>query len=484
MEETIIPHWLTQRASLTPDALALEFVDGTTLTFASLQSRSKTFAKKLASLGAKTGDRIAILSTNQLEMIVAIHAISYLGAVAVMLNTRLTTNELMYQLTASKAMLLLTTEDLESGKALDFTPIVTYETVAETIETNVVLVEEISLASPFTMMFTSGTTGLPKAVLHTYGNHWWSATGSILNLGLQADDKWLLPLPLFHVGGLSILIRSVLYGIPAFVMEKYEATLFYEVIRNKKITIVSIVTLMLKQLLQQLGEAAMPVHVRCLLLGGGSVPEHLLQQVKAKQLPLFQSYGMTETSSQIVTLSATDALRKLGSSGKPLFPAQVAIQEKDATGVGEIIVKGPMVMNGYDHHPEANERAFTDGWFKTGDLGYIDEEGFLYVVERRTDLIISGGENIYPSEVEGEIIQIQGVIDVGVFGKADENWGQVPIACVVREDTQVTEQVIFAQLKQQLASYKMPQQIHFVESLPRNASNKLMRHRLANLITE
>src|SRR5699024_8745931 len=171
-------------------------------------------------------------------------------------------------------------------------------------------------------------------------------------------------------------------------------------------------TLMLQQLIDEIGKHRIPNHVRCILLGGGSVPEPLLKCVEAHKIPLIQSYGMTETSSQIVTLSEAYAREKLGSAGKPLLPAQVKINEPNAEGVGEIIVKGPMVFHGYDQLPAENEQVFSDGWFYTGDLGYFDEDGFLYVVDRRTDLIISGGENIYPSEIEQIILDYPDVVDV------------------------------------------------------------------------
>lgn len=474
-------HWLTKRAELSPTDHALEFIDGRKITFQELQHKSETVAKQLASTGVKEKSRVAILSGNCLEMIVTVHAISYLGAVAVLLNTRLTNEELTYQLQAANTYLLITTEDLRLEKRLDFSHTMTFSELAGQPLQDIEIVHEISLDDPFTMMFTSGTTGLPKAVLHTYGNHWWSATGSALNLGLHDNDKWLLPLPIFHIGGFSILQRSIIYGIPAFVMEKYDAQQFYDVICNEKITIVSLVTLMLRQLVKSLGEDELPGHVRCLLLGGGAVPEDLLTVVKEKSLPLFQSYGMTETSSQIVTLSAEDALRKLGSSGKALFPAQVNIIDSKEDNVGEIIVKGPMVMQGYVDNPEANETSFLDGWLRTGDLGYLDEEGFLYVVERRTDLIISGGENIYPTEIESKLLQIPGISDAGVYGEQDDYWGEVPVACIVRDSNDVTENVIKEALSISLATYKLPKKYYFVDSLPRNASNKLMRHQLKNI---
>lgn len=479
MTETIIPHWLTKQAGLSPGKIALETMDGRHISFEELKKTSQRFAYKLAALDVKSGDRVAMLSGNCVDMVVAIHALSYLRAVAVMINTKLSVKEITYQLETSQAVLLLQSETLQTEKQIDFPAVYTYEQIWQEEAVAVELVEEISLDTPFTMMFTSGTTGNPKAVLHTYGNHWWSAIGSALNLGLDKEDKWLLPLPMFHVGGLSILMRSVIYGMEVYLLEKYSARGLLEAFTEKQVTIASIVTVMLRDLLQELKGAALPEQVRCLLLGGGAVPAPLLQQVKKHQLPLFQSYGMTETSSQIVTLSEADSLRKIGSSGKALFPASVCIANPDESGVGEILVKGPMVFPGYDHQPAATAQSFSDGWFKTGDLGYKDSEGFLFVLERRTDLIISGGENIYPSEIENVLLTIAGVEEVAVVGKQDEKWGQVPAAFIVAS-FQVQETEIEQRLKKELASFKIPKQILFVDRLPKTASSKIQRHELAN----
>lgn len=472
-----IPHWLTKQASLHPDKTAVEYPDGRKLTFLQLKDKSEQVAKKIANFDINKGSRVAILANNSIEMIVAIHALSYLEAVVVLLNTRLTKSELTFQLEQSKAELLLTTEDLKTDKKLTFSRQLTFTELKSLTEKNVPISEEITLNQPFTMMYTSGTTGLPKGVIHTYGNHWFSAVGSVLNLGLHDNDKWLLTLPLFHVGGLSILIRSVMYGMTVFFMEKYDVQTVKDALFTKKVTIASLVTVMLRQLLDEVGNLEFPDHVRCILLGGGSVPEPLLREVEKKQVPLFQTYGMTETSSQIVTLSAPYARKKLGSAGKPLLPASVKISNKDKDGIGEIAVKGPMVFHGYDQLPEENIRAFKDGWFFTGDLGYIDADGFLYVVDRRKDLIISGGENIYPSEVERVLLDFPSVKEVAVVGKRDAKWGEVPVAFVIAKG-KIVEQDILNFAKQRLASFKVPRQIIFTQSLPRNATNKIMRHRL------
>src|SRR5699024_613846 len=252
---------------------------------------------KLMTLGIKKDSKVAILSNNQLDMVIAIHALSYIQAIAVMLNTRLTKQELGYQIQQSEASLVITTEKLRQDKQLQFHNQKTFSEIQAFTPLDNTLVTEINLQAPFTMMFTSGTTGLPKAVVHTYGNHWWSAIGSVLNLGLDPQDKWLLTLPMFHVGGLSILLRSVIYGISVYLLEQYNANKLYETILEKQITIASLVTVMLQELIEEVGEEKFPSHVRCILLGGGSVPESLLQLVVEKKIPLYQSYGMTETSS-------------------------------------------------------------------------------------------------------------------------------------------------------------------------------------------
>src|SRR5699024_1295284 len=268
-----------------------------------------------------------------------------------------------------------------------------------------------------------------------------------------------------------------IYCMSVYFMEKYEKHLLHEALVEKGVTIASLVTVMLKDVLEKIGEAQFPSTVRCILLGGGSVPKNMLDAVKEKQVPLFQSYGMTETSSQIVTLSKEDVSRKLGSAGKPLFTADVKISDENEAGIGEIIVKGPMVMNGYFKNDAANKESFKDGWLYTGDLGYIDEDGFLYVVDRRTDLIISGGENIYPTEIENALLKIDEIKEAAVIGVTDERWGQLPVACLVCEE-KLDEKTILATLEKSLAPYKIPHQFYQVDSLPRNASNKVMRHKL------
>lgn len=472
MAETI-PHWLTKQAELAPNKTAIELDDGTIITFLELMGKSQRFAKQLAQLDISRGSQVGILSTNNVEMVVAVHALSYLGAAAVMLNTRLTKQELNYQINDSIVTLVLTEE---LSIKLD-SHVKTFSDIGELEEKSVKLQTEINLADIFTIIYTSGTTGFPKGVVHTYGNHWWSAIGSMLKLGLNNNDKWLAALPIFHVGGLSIFLKSVIYGMPVYLIGKYDKHIVHDAIMSKGVTIASVVTVMLKELVDDLGDNLYPGSFRCMLLGGGPAPKPLLEKAKSRNVPVFQSYGMTETSSQIVTLSPGEALDKIGSSGKPLFPAQLKIAAKE-NEIGEIFVKGPMVTDGYYSNESATREAITDGWLATGDLGYLDEDSFLYVVDRRKDLIISGGENIYPTEIESVLSGMKAIQEAGVVGKSHEKWGQIPIAFVVTDDESLSAENIMEFARKNLAKYKLPKEIHFIEQLPRNASNKLVRSKL------
>jgi o-succinylbenzoate---CoA ligase len=267
--------------------------------------------------------------------------------------------------------------------------------------------------------------------------------------------------------------------------EKFDPKTFNDAIISQKITIASVVTAMLSKVLEDLGDSQYLETFRCMLLGGGPAPKSILENCRDKGIPVYQTYGMTETASQIVTLGAEDMLRKLGSAGKPLFPSQLKIFKNDSETnpgqEGEIVVKGPNVTKGYYKRIDATNDAIQDGWLYTGDIGYVDEEGFLYVLDRRKDLIISGGENIYPAEIESVLLSHSKISEAGVTGLADETWGQVPIAfIVVRENISIQDVITFCQ--EHLAGYKVPRKVFIVEKLPRNASNKLLRRDLIKLI--
>ncbi|MRH44784.1 o-succinylbenzoate--CoA ligase [Aquibacillus halophilus] len=484
----VIPHWLDKQAELSPHETAIEIPNQHVVTFHQLRDESRRFARKLSNKGVSEGDHVAIHSNNSLDMVLGLHALSYLGAVAILLNTRLSETELTYQLTDANVSLVLTSVEAKQFIATvnQSYQICTFEQVHLHNELAISLKKELNLDELFTIIYTSGTTGFPKGVQHTYGNHWWSAISSALNLGLDHNDKWLVALPLFHVGGLSILIKSVIYGMPVYLMEKFDVEQVDQGIKIDGVTIVSVVSVMLERLIDKLGESKYPASFRCMLLGGGPASQTLLERAKKNDIPVFQTYGMTETSSQIATLSQKYALTKIGSAGKSLFPAQLRIWKNGKIAVesevGEIQVKGPMVSRGYYNNEIANQKTFENDWLKTGDLGYLDQEGFLYVIDRRKDLIISGGENVYPAEIEGVLAAVPGIKEVGVIGKQDDEWGQIPVAFVVRINKELSIEEILTYCRKHLAKYKIPKEIYFVPSLPRNASSKLVRYKLEGLL--
>jgi O-succinylbenzoic acid--CoA ligase len=436
-----------------------------------------------------------VLLKNNLDTMVILFSLQLLGVHAVILNNRLSPSELVWQLKDSKAASLLLDDSFSDTKEFINRQLPSLYTVTKgELLTSITCVpdvqEEISLSEVCTIMYTSGTTGNPKGVIQTYGNHWWSSVGSALNLGFMEGDCWLCNVPLFHTSGFSILMRSVIYGMPIVLHEHFDVEETIHAIHDKKVTIMSVVGTALRRIVDALRDRRLPNHFRCMLLGGGPAPLPLLQACVEKEIPIFQTYGMTESSSQIVTLAPEYSLSKLGSAGKPLFISQVQIVAEDGSpapsGVpGEIVIKGPNVTPGYLFLPEVTDEKFLNGWFHTGDVGYLDEEGFLYVLDRRSDLIISGGENIYPAEVEEVLLAHPDVLEAGVTGLVDAEWGQVPIAFIIKkEGTNPSSEELEQFCKERLGKYKVPKAFYFMEELPRNASKKLLRRELKKWVKE
>ncbi|MED4855994.1 o-succinylbenzoate--CoA ligase [Bacillus atrophaeus] len=472
------PNWLIQRAQLTPERIALIY-GGKSLTFAELYAASEKMAAQLSACSLHKGDTAAILLGNRAEMVYAVHACFLLGVKVVLLNTKLSKHERLFQVEDSTAQLLLTDSNFRKQD---------YEHIIKTVdvdELTAVEIEDIEVESYMqmddtaTLMYTSGTTGRPKGVQQTFGNHYFSAVSSALNLGVTERDRWLIALPLFHISGLSALFKSVIYGMAVVLHERFSVSDVLDSVSRHQVTIISAVQTMLSSLLAETDRC--PDSIRCILLGGGPAPLSLLEECRQKGFPVFQSYGLTETCSQIVTLSPEFSMDKLGSAGKPLFSCEIRIEKDGETCEplehGEIMVKGPNVMKSYFNRESVNEASFHNGWFKTGDLGYLDDEGFLYVLDRRSDLIISGGENIYPAEVESALLAHPSVAEAGVSGAEDPKWGKVPHAYLVLRNP-VSAEALASFCRERLAKYKIPAKFFVLDQLPRNASNKLLRHQL------
>ncbi|WP_251554570.1 o-succinylbenzoate--CoA ligase [Neobacillus muris] len=494
MQHETMPNFLIKRAFLTPDRAAVYFNDQT-LTFRSLYENSVNTAGRLQVLGVKKNQFVGVLLKNQLDTVVTLFALQLLGVKAVILNNRLTVTDLVWQLQDSKSSFLILDESFSEVQEtvknhLPEVPAITLSQLKDTDPDVPIIQEQISLEDVCTIMYTSGTTGNPKGVMQTYGNHWWSSVGSALNLGITEKDCWLCSVPLFHISGYSILMRSVIYGMPIVLHEKFDVEKTIEDIGDKQVTIMSVVGTTLSRIVNALGDNRLPAQFRCMLLGGGPAPLPLMQACVKKEIPVFQTYGMTETASQIVTLSPEYSLSKLGSAGKPLFPSEIKIvldngQAAQAGEAGEIVVKGPNVTKGYLHRPEATQEKIRDGWLHTGDIGIIDQDGFLYILDRRSDLIISGGENIYPAEIEAVLLSHADIEEAGVTGLEDKKWGQVPVAFIVKKaESNLTSIELQQFCLNHLAKYKIPKQFYFVDKLPRNAAKKLLRRTLKEWLSE
>jgi O-succinylbenzoic acid--CoA ligase len=506
--DSLLPDWLTRCAKNMPQRLAVQ-CGQVRWNFAELNEQVGRLARQLATAGVSAGSRVALLASNGLAYVACVHALTRLDAILVPLNTRLSVAELRWQVEDVRAIVLISDAGMaerarEIDTALPRALLQTNSPAPDRAEVTLLTSEgnpydegEVSLRKLIDLdaiqviMYTSGTTGRPKGVLITYGMQWWNAVGSALNLGHWPDDRWLACLPLFHIGGLSILMRSVMYGISVILLEKFDERAVNQAIRRESVTIISVVAVMLQRMLDALesegGLASYPATLRCVLLGGGPAPLPLLERCASQRIPVAQTYGLTESCSQAVTLAPADALRKPGSAGRPLLPVQLQIlHEGRPVQVGEpgtIYLKGPTITPGYADRPAETAEAFQDGWFCTGDLGYLDADGYLYVLDRRSDLIISGGENVYPAEVESVLLAHPAVAEAGVCAQADPRWGQVPIAFVKLHPGQhVASSILLEHARQHLAGYKVPRSVTFVAELPRNSAGKLLRRELPGLI--
>ncbi|MCB9491442.1 MAG: o-succinylbenzoate--CoA ligase [Dehalococcoidia bacterium] len=484
--EVEIRDWVALRASTHPGHPALE-CSGETWTYADLDRRVGTTAAALVARGVVAAEPVAVLAGNGLEIARFAHAIPRAGGAFMPLNARLSASELAFQLQDARARFLVATPEY-ADTARDAAP----EGVTVLDATD----DEWDAAAPMdgasaieadqshSIIYTSGTTGRPKGAVLTHGNFYWSAIASSLNLGVREDDRWLACMPLFHVGGLSILLRSAIYGTTAVIHERFEERRVNDSLRTEGITLLSVVATMLTRMFE-VDTEPLGTSLRAVLLGGGPAPRPLLEAARDRGVPVLQTYGLTETASQVATLAPEDALRKLGSAGLPLSSSTVRIEVDGRTAeageIGEICVAGPTVCAGYLHRPDATAQAIRDGWLHTGDLGYVDGEGYLYIADRRDDLIVSGGENVYPAEVESALLALAGVEECAVVGVPDDRWGHVVVAVIVGS---ADPEAVPAQLRDALAGYKVPRRVErWTEPLPRTASGKLQRHLVRERLT-
>lgn len=476
---TFVPDFIDTAARLNADVVALRF-GSQAWTYSDLRAQVAAGASQLAR-SHRTG-RVGILSANHPGVVIAAHACARVGAPFVPHGWRLTAEELAWQITAAGVTTLLydaTRAELAHLAASQFgvnlIPIASLVNAAPG-SIDHARVPRIDLDREAAILFTSGTTGRPKGARITYGNLWFSAAGSALLLGHQPGDIWLATLSLHHIGGLSILYRAAIGGATVDLHERFEPDLAVTAIQAGA-NYVSLVPAMLQRVLEEAGsEFTWPNTLRGILLGGAAAPLPLVEGCFRAGVPILPTYGLTESSSQAATMRAGEVAAHPGSSGQalPLTELRVVVDGYEVLPgeTGEIEVRGPSVFAGYLGEPRRDPKE----WFATGDAGYLDDDGFLYVVDRRSDLIVSGGENIYPAEVERVLLTHPFVRDAAVVGIPDERWGARPVAAVTwAGEKGQAGMALSAHCRAELAAFKIPDEFLEIDQVPRSAAGKLLR---------
>jgi fatty-acyl-CoA synthase len=487
--------WIAHFGRRTPDKLAVvDLASERRFSYAQFDARISRLAAHLRDqLKIARGDRVAVLALNTSDTLEVQFACGRLGAVFLPLNTRLTVPELQYivgdaapsllihdaelaEIALAVAKLCKVSSTLLLGSGGSYEGAIAGAKPLDKSE--VVTLDDIS-----TIMYTSGTTGQPKGAIITHGMTFWNC----VNLGgpayISPSSVLLTVLPLFHTGGLNCYTNPVLHaGGTVLIMRAFDPGLALQLISDPSYRInVFFGVPSIYQFMAQHAAFGASDFSRLVIggVGGAPMPVPLLKVWEQRGVALQQGYGMTETSPAVMTLDREDAARKAGSSGKPVLHTEVRIVRPDGTDadvgeLGELWVKGPNITPGYWNRPYANASSFTDGWLHTGDAARIDEEGFYYIVDRWKDMYISGGENVYPAEVENVLHQLAAIAEAAVIGIPSEQWGEVGMAVIaVKPGHSVTEAEIYAHCEANLARFKRPRVIKFVDALPRNATGKI-----------
>ncbi|MER6122454.1 o-succinylbenzoate--CoA ligase [Streptomyces sp. NPDC001795] len=485
--------WPARRARKTPHRTALIHGD-TTVTYADLYERTTRLAHALRARGVRRGDRIAYLGPNHPAYLETLFAAGTLGAVFVPLNIRLAGPEIAYQLADSGAKALVYAPSLAGLVAglPGSTDVRTYVQVGADYEELLAdasderIDQPVALDDTCIIMYTSGTTGRPKGAMLTHGNLVWNAVNVLVDHDLIADERALVSAPLFHTAGLNMLTLPVLLkGGTCVLVEAFDPNATFDLIERHRITFMFGVPTMFDQVARHPRWAGADLSsLRILTCGGSPVPTPLIAAYQERGLTFLQGYGMTEAAPGTLFLDAEHAVSKAGSAGVPHFFSDVRVVRPDLTPVdigetGEVVVSGPHVMPGYWGLPEETAAVFADGWFRSGDAARIDEDGYVHIVDRIKDMIISGGENIYPAEVEDQLLAHPDIVEVAVIGVPDDKWGEVPRAVVVpREGATLDPDEVIASLAGRLAKYKIPKSVVIADELPRTASGKLLKARV------
>ncbi|MEL7043666.1 MAG: long-chain fatty acid--CoA ligase [Pseudomonadota bacterium] len=507
---TDVRDWIFSHASRRPDALAqVDHATGRTFTYAQMQERVSRLAGYLRhDLAVGEGDVIAVLGENSSDMFDIDFACARVGAVVLPMNTRLAPPELAYQLDDAEPRAVFVGGGHEASceaaiaqsrirpEVLSFGSGKSKIHLEEAIGDAQSPIErsQRSASEGWNLMYSSGTTGRPKGVLHTHGGVTQQAIANCVPLGLSPQSCGLGILPIFHISGLNIFAHAMFYaGGTQVTMARFDPAEVLRVVADSTLGVTHFagVPTMFEMMAAMPGFADFrPAAIEGVFVGGAPSTRSLLESYAAKSMPLIQGYGLTETGPTLTVLDPEDAIARLGSAGKPIMHVDVRVVRDDGTEaepdeVGEIIVKGPSVIREYFKRPDAQTDYVLDDWLQTGDMGRFDADGYLYIADRKKDMFISGGENVYPAEVENCLASHAAIGQVSVIGVADEKWGEVGAAFVVPSGSEaITAEDVQAFCDGRLARYKIPRHVFIRESLPLGASGKVLKTELRKLAAE
>jgi acyl-CoA synthetase (AMP-forming)/AMP-acid ligase II len=492
-----------KRAALNPNLEAIiDVASGQRFSYAEFNTRCNRTANALVSNGLASGDRVATLLMNGPEFVETFFGAAKVGGVIVALNWRLVPDELSYILNDCGAETLIfgsafaeIVRDLHDRGA-EGTSVKTWIHVGDATERPDFAIgyEDITRAASgdepeiracdddlLFIMYTSGTTGLPKGVMHSHNTTMWGGITAAMTADIRWGDRYLICLPLFHVGALNPLLSTVHKGGTAIIMAEFDPVRIWQVYMEEKISITLAVPAMLNFMLQTYDASKHDVSaLRWVMSGAAPVPVSLIENYAAMGIEIHQVYGLTESCRPACLISPDEAIARAGSTGKAFFHTDVRVVDPDGKDVeagstGEVWVRGPHLMLGYWNRPDATAEAIVDGWLHTGDIAMIDAEGFIYIQDRIKDMIISGGENVYPAEIENVLAGHDGIAEVAVIGMPSEKWGESPLAIVVKADESLSDSDVLDYCKGKLAPFKLPKGVEFIDVIPRNPTGKVLK---------
>ena len=495
--------WFAKWAVYSPDKPAIyEFETKRSFTYSQMNQLSNKLASDLVNeFGMQKSSRIAVLAENCIEYVVLFGVAQKIGATLIPLNYRLAQRELEFIINDCEPDLLIIEEkfndkiNLDSKEINSLTSLKLDEISSKLISylSDNQIQEDVSIEftenDPIFILYTSGTTAFPKGAIYTHKMLFWNSINTELRLNITSDDKSISCAPPFHTGSWNVLFTPFIHhGAYTIIMKKFDADVELETMDKEGITLWWAVPTMVKMMANSDNFSKTEMkNLRYIVVGGEALPLELINIWDEKGVPIRQGYGLTEVGPNVTSLNHEDATRKLGSIGTPNFYIETKIVDEHnktilGEGSGELLLKGPNVTPGYWKNEEATISTIIDGWFHTGDVVKRDSEGFLYVVDRIKNMYISGGENVYPAEVEHLLRQHREISDIAIIGVPDDKWGEVGKAFIVRiKDSELSKENVKEYCYEKLAKYKIPKHIEFIEVLPTNDAGKIDRKKLNHL---